>query len=122
MIDGLGVRHSIDAVSYITWLFLLEGATFGPFIYFLRRNQVIDHWRQRGLALVGGGLASAGAYGLVIYAMNNNPMAMVSALRETSVLMAALIGTLVLKEGFGKTRVGAAVLVAGGILIMNLPA
>ena len=71
---------------------------------------------------MGGALASAGAYGLVIYAMNNNPMAMVSALRETSVLMAALIGTLVLKEGFGKTRVSAALLVAGGILIMNLPA
>ena len=73
-------------------------------------------------ALVGGGLATAGAYGLVIYAMNSNPMAMVSALRETSVLMAALIGTLVLQEGFGKTRVSAALLVAGGILIMNLPA
>ena len=71
---------------------------------------------------MGGGLASTGAYGLVIYAMNSNPMAMVSALRETSVLMAALIGTLALKEGFGKNRVGAAVLVTGGILIMNLPA
>ena len=83
---------------------------------------MIEHWRQRGPALVGGGLATAGAYGLVIYAMNSNPMAMVSALRETSVLMAALIGTLVLKEGFGKTRVSAALLVAGGILIINLPA
>jgi len=122
VIDGLGVRHSFDAISYITWLFLLEGATFGPFIYFLRRKQVIEHWRQRGLALVGGGLASAGAYGLVIYAMNSNPMAMVSALRETSVLMAALIGTLILKEGFGKTRVSAAVLVTGGVFIMNLGA
>ena len=101
---------------------MLEGATFGPFIYFLRRKQVIEHWRQRGLALVGGGLASAGAYGLVIFAMNSNPMAMVSALRETSVLMAALIGTLILKEGFGKTRVSAAVLVTGGVFIMNLGA
>ena len=122
VIDGLGVRHSIDALSYISWLFVLEGATFGPFIYFLRRNQVIEHWRQRGLALVGGGLASAGAYGLVIFAMNHNPMAMVSALRETSVLMAALIGALVLKEGYGKVRVSAALLVVGGVLIMNLPA
>jgi drug/metabolite transporter (DMT)-like permease len=87
-----------------------------------KRKQVIEHWRQRGLALVGGGLASAGAYGLVIFAMNSNPMAMVSALRETSVLMAALIGTLVLKEGFGKTRVSAAVLVTGGVFIMNLGA
>ena len=101
---------------------MLEGATFGPFIYFLRRNQVIEHWRQRGPTLVGGGLATAGAYGLVIYAMNHNPMAMVSALRETSVLMAALIGALVLKEGYGKVRVSAALLVVGGVLIMNLPA
>ena len=122
VIDGLGVRHSIDALSYISWLFVLEGATFGPFIYFLRRNQVIEHWRQRGPTLVGGGLATAGAYGLVIYAMNHNPMAMVSALRETSVLMAVLIGALVLKEGYGKVRVSAALLVVGGVLIMNLPA
>ena len=43
VIDGLGVRHSIDPFSYISWLFFLEGGTFGPFIYFLRRNQVIGH-------------------------------------------------------------------------------
>ena len=122
VIDGLGVRHSVDALSYISWLFVLEGATFGPFVYLLRRNKIAGHWRQRGWALVCGGLASAGAYGLVIYAMNYNPMAMVSALRETSVLMAALIGALLLKEGYGKVRVTAALLVTGGVLIMNVAA
>lgn len=120
VIDGLGVRHSFDVVSYIAWLFLLEGVTFSPFVYLLRRQQLVEHWRQGGLTLVGGGLASVTAYGLVIYAMDSNPMAIVSALRETSVLMAALIGALVLKEGFDKIRLTAAVLVTAGVFIMNL--
>ncbi|MDH3413366.1 MAG: hypothetical protein OEM98_12890 [Gammaproteobacteria bacterium] len=47
-------------------------------------------------------------------------MAAVSALRETSVIFAALIGTIVLKERFSKLRIGAAVVVAAGVVLMNL--
>jgi drug/metabolite transporter (DMT)-like permease len=60
------------------------------------------------------------AYGLVIYAMSTNTMAMISALRETSVIIAVLIGGLMLKERHMLHRVCAAVTVVVGITIMNL--
>ncbi len=60
------------------------------------------------------------AYGLVIWAMSFAAMAAVSALRETSVIFAALIGTVLLKERFGLLRISAAVMVATGVMLMNL--
>jgi drug/metabolite transporter (DMT)-like permease len=60
------------------------------------------------------------AYGLVIWAMSISAMAAVSALRETSVIFAALIGTILLKERFGLLRVGSAIMVAAGVVLMNL--
>ena len=67
-------------------------------------------WR-RGLL---GGFCSVAAYAIVLWAMTRAPVAAVAALRETSVLFAAIIGTVLLKEGFGVARlVGAASVVAG---------
>ena len=74
--------------------------------------------RSKGNILFGS-IASSTAYGLVIFAMSLGTMAVVSSLRETSVIFAALIGTLLLKEPFGRQRIVATVLVALGILIMR---
>jgi drug/metabolite transporter (DMT)-like permease len=48
-------------------------------------------------------------------------MANVAALRETSVLFAALIGTVLLGESFGARRIAAAVVIAAGLILMNRP-
>jgi drug/metabolite transporter (DMT)-like permease len=63
---------------------------------------------------------SAIAYALVIWAMSLAPMAHVSALRETSVIIAALIGTRLMREPFGRRRVLAASLVALGIILLQM--
>ncbi len=60
------------------------------------------------------------AYAIVIYALTLSQMAHVSALRETSVIFAAVIGTLILKEPLGGKRIFAATLVAGGIILVAL--
>ena len=61
-----------------------------------------------------GGVASLGSYGIALWAMTRAPVATVAALRETSVLFAALLGTWLLKEPFGVQRAfGTAVIVAG---------
>ena len=73
-------------------------------------------WR-RGLI---GGAASLAAYGIVLFAMTRAPVAAVAALRETSVLFAALIGALWLKEGFGAMRLAGAASVAVGIAALKL--
>lgn len=116
--DGLGVRQANTAIGYIAWLFILE---FPVVLY-------VGHMRGRGLfknspktLMLGffGGIISALAYGLVIYAKEFSSLGIVSALRETSVLFAALIGVVLLGERPWKNRVFAAVIVVVGVLIIG---
>ena len=61
-----------------------------------------------------------GGYGLVIWAMSVTPMTYVSALRETSVIVAALIGTRLLREPLGAQRLLAASLVVIGVAVLHI--
>lgn len=117
--DGLGVRRAESALGYIGWLFFFEGYVF---FYIM--------WRQRkklgglsvsiyGLGLLGG-LFSAAAYGLVIYAKTLAPLGSISAVRESSVIIAALIGVIWLGERPWKLRVLSAAIVTTGILMLTL--
>ena len=98
---------------------MLEAVTFGLLIAFIRRQQLGGYVRCNWRSLLGGEIAAAEAYGLVIYVINSNTIAIVAALRETSVVMAALIGARLLKERFGPIRLAAAVMVTMGIILMN---
>ena len=70
--------------------------------------------------MIGGTIANVG-YGIAIYALVLGPMAHVAALRETSVLFGALMGTLLLGEPFGLRRVAAAGVIVTGLVMMNGP-
>ena len=70
--------------------------------------------------MIGGLIANTG-YGIAIYALVLGPMAHVAALRETSVLFGALMGTVLLGEPFGARRVVAAAVIVAGLLLMNGP-
>jgi len=119
VVDGIGVRLSGNTLSYWAW-----GAFLHIFIagfVALRRRQVLLQQSAR-VWLVGliGGLVSMSAYGLVLYAKNFAPLGAVSALRETSVIFASLIGFILLREGYWVPRLGAAVLMAGGVALVGL--
>ena len=120
LVDGLGVREGEVALSYIGWLFLINGLVFGLFVFVRRPAEMLSLWRNDTARVVGGGIAKAIAYGTVIFVMYYSPMAVVATLRETSVIMAALIGVYFLREPAGHLRIAAALLVAGGIIAMNL--
>lgn len=120
IVDGMGVRLSHSPLGYIGWLFLIDGWPIALAALYHRRGRVRVYLRSEWKHCVGGGLASVGAYGLVIFAMNTGAMAAVSALRETSVIIATAIGTLVLRERFGWRRILAAFTVTVGVLVMNL--
>jgi len=120
LVDGAGVRASGNAAGYVSWLIFLEGLPYLAFLY-LRRgppaaHYVMRRWR-RGIA---GGAASLAAYGIVLWAMTRAPVAAVAALREVSVLFAALIGTLALKEAFGWRRMAGAATVVAGVAALKL--
>jgi drug/metabolite transporter (DMT)-like permease len=124
--DGLGVRSAGPTfehrLSYIAWLCVVEGPWLLVLAIVIRPKTIWTHLRRtwwRGV--IGGTIANVG-YGIAIYALVLGPMAHVAALRETSVLFGALMGTLLLGEPFGVRRVAAAFVIVSGLVLMNGPA
>jgi drug/metabolite transporter (DMT)-like permease len=120
LFDGLGGRAAGDVLAYIAWLFVIDAVPFSVIVAFRYRRRLgpalAACWRPAAF----GGVLSVIAYGLVIWAMSLTPLAAVSALRETSVIIAALIGTRLLREPFGTRRVLAAGLVAAGVVLLQV--
>ena len=85
-----------------------------------RRQEWFAYLKDSPGSIAVGAVISGVAYGLVIYAMSLGAIALVSSLRETSVIFAALIGALFLKEPFGRQRVLAAITVAAGVVLLKL--
>ena len=119
IVDGLGVRTANNELSYIIWLFILEIVPIGIFMLITRRNQWFEYLRKNHKSVFFGGIASSLAYGLVVFAMSLGALAVVSSLRETSVVFASIIGAVVLREPFGFARFRAAILVAAGIIAIH---
>ena len=117
--DGIGARTVDDPLSFIVWLFALEALPTLLYLLVFQRSAWLQHLGNHKLPMLAGGLASGAAYALVIYTMSIGSLALVSALRETSVLFAALIGAFVLKEPFGKQRIIAACIVVIGVIIIH---
>jgi len=118
IIDGIGVRLSGNPAAYIGWLFILSPLPIASIAIIRRRGDAIVYIRNNWkLAVLAGGL-NLGSYGLSIWALSLAAMAHVSAMRETSVIIAALIGTQLLGESFGKRRILAAMVVATGVILI----
>jgi phosphonate utilization associated putative membrane protein len=117
LVDGSGVRASGNAMQYVALLFLIDGAPYFAIVMWQRRAALapsLAYMRQRWPIATLGSCASLGAYGIALWAMTRAPIASVAALRETSVLFAALIGVLMLKERFRFQRaLGTGVIVVG---------
>lgn len=120
VVDGLGVRLSGDAIAYTAWMCLIWGVLMPPVYVLLRdaRSLMRDH--KQTLVAVGGGLVSLIAYGIVVTAMSYGPMGPVSALRETSVVFAALLGRMFLKEELTVRRLFACAVIAAGAICLGL--
>ncbi|NQW00395.1 MAG: EamA family transporter [Rhodospirillales bacterium] len=120
VIDGLGIRSGASPWPYIAWLNFLEGVPITLWALSRRTPDIkpflVSSWKP---GVLGGSLALL-AYAAALYALNEGAMAHVSALRETSVLFATLIGALVLKEGFGWRRIVCALLITAGIFILQV--
>ena len=127
-VDGLGVRLAgptlPEVLSYVLWLFVLDGLPYPLLVWWRRgpegRAQVLRYARQRWPVAMLGGTASIGSYAIALWAMTRAPVASVAALRETSVLFATVLGTLLLKERFGLQRAAGAVVIVAGVMALRL--
>lgn len=117
MIDGLGARVSGDAVAYVAWVFVADGLIFTTVMLAWKGADILPRdGKSWGLGVFASA-ASYGSYAVAIWAMTFAPLAVVAALRETSILFAVLIGWLVFGERMtGEKALAAAVIVAGVIL------
>jgi drug/metabolite transporter (DMT)-like permease len=119
IVDGLGVRRAHDPWAYVALLFLLQGPAL-TVAAAVRRP--LSAWRDATTArrgLLAGALCVI-AYGIVLWAQTRAPLAEVAAIRETSVVFAALIGVAAFGEDFGRRRVAAAIVIATGIVLISL--
>lgn len=120
VVDALGVRATGSAMQYVATLFLFDGWPFA-LIVFARRNWTVGPYvRQRWPVCLGGAAASIGSYGVALWAMTQAPVATVAALRETSVLFAALLGVWFLKEVFTMRRAVGTLVIVSGVMALRM--
>jgi drug/metabolite transporter (DMT)-like permease len=120
LVDGIGARLSGSASGYIFAMTVLDGAVNCAYAAATRGAGVfprlVPAWRS-GLVL---GALSLASYWIAVWAFTKAPIALVAALRETSVLFAVLIAMIFLKERPGPARLAAAALITGGVVLMRV--
>jgi drug/metabolite transporter (DMT)-like permease len=121
LIDGLGVRRSGAPAAYTLWIFLVSGVPLAAWAMRTRGRAALSEYARRNwhFGLIGG-VGTAASYGLALWAMTVAPIAVVAALRETSILFGVIISGLLLKEPVGLARFAAACTIALGAAVLRL--
>jgi len=122
IVDGMGVRRAGEPgpLAYLLWLQAVEAVPFVAVTLALRWRDIPAFARRSGARGAVGGIMATFGYSLILWAYSLGAIAPIAALRETSVILAALIGTWFLGEPFGRRRLVAAGFVAAGVVVLNL--
>ncbi len=120
IVDGIGARLMGDGIAFTGWALAATALVYTPAILWMRGRGVMR--AERAVWISGGvaGLASYVAYSIAVWAMTQAPIALVTALRETSILFAVLIGWLLFSERMGAGKAVAAILIVGGAALTRL--
>ena len=120
VIDAQGVRSGSSQWSFIVWLFLLDWIGINAIALLTRGGrQFIASARAALWPGMGAGACSLASFSMALYGFSIAPVAYMSAMRETAVVFAALMGWWVLREGFGLRRTFAAIILAGGLSLLQ---
>ena len=120
LVDGTGVRLSGTALGYTLWSFFMNGFCLLSWSMVARRREASRYLRQHWHKGLLGGISTMGSYGLALWAMTQAPLAVVAALRETSILFGAIIALVLLKEKLIALRIVAACGIAAGAILLRL--
>ena len=118
--DGLGARVSGDPVAYVGWLLICAALFYTPVILALRGRSVLRATPRAWAIGLAAGAASFAAYAIVVWAMTRAPLALVAALRETSILFAVLIGWIAFGERMTAGKALAVCLIVAGVVLTRL--
>ncbi len=119
LVDGRGAQLSGNAHAYAVAFFVLNGAAMGIVGLIWQRDGLRAAVGIGWLIPLGGGVLSFVSYWVALWAMTKAPIALVAAVRETSVLFAAALGVVLLKEALVPGRIVAAVLVVAGLVLIR---
>lgn len=120
MIDGSGARVAGDAIAYVAWVFVADGLFFTLGMLAWKGTDILPRARKPWVVGFVASAASYGAYGISVWAMTIAPIALVAALRETSILFAVLIGWLAFGERMTRGKALAAVVIVSGVVLTRL--
>ncbi|QVQ50140.1 EamA family transporter [Spiractinospora alimapuensis] len=120
LVDGAGVRLADGSMAYATWLIFGHSVGFLGLALLIRRRKLFRQMRGVWWKGMLAGALSLVAYALVLWAQTVSALGAVAALRETSIIFGALIGTLFFRESFGRFRVVAAATVTAGIILLTV--
>ena len=120
VVDGLGARQAGSVLGFAVWLTIGHGVLTFIIAFIWKPREVWRVAKNNPLTGLAGGAMQISAYWIIVFALASAPMGMVSGLRETSVLFAAVISTFLLKEGFGVWRFFSAALITLGLVIGRL--
>jgi drug/metabolite transporter (DMT)-like permease len=118
--DGIGVRRSGAPAAYTLWIFLVASVPLALWAIRTRQAAIAHYVRQYWHFGLIGGIGTVASYGLALWAMTLAPIAVVAALRETSILFGTVISGLVLKERISVGRFVAAGTIALGAAVLRL--
>lgn len=119
LLDGLGARAAGTAVGFIAWMTVINAIVISAIVAILRPCTLKRVFTEGQRTLWLGGSASVLAYVLVVWAMTQAPIALVTALRETSTIFALVIGVIFLKERLTWAKILATSLTAFGVLLLR---
>jgi drug/metabolite transporter (DMT)-like permease len=120
IVDGQGARLSGNAFSYTGWMLLLTAVPIFLVSWFLRSGMVANYLRQNMVKGITGGACLVASYGIALWAMTRAPIALVAALRESSVIFAMLIAIYFLGERISGLRVLSVLLVVAGTIVIKV--
>lgn len=120
LLDGHGARISGDAVAYVAWEFVADGLIFSTIILGHGGRKVLPVQAKEWVMGAVASLASYASYAIAVWAMTRAPIAVVAALRETSILFAVLIGWLAFGERMNRGKALAVLLIAAGVVLTRL--
>jgi drug/metabolite transporter (DMT)-like permease len=118
VLDGLGVSRA-PVLAYIGWMFLLQSPGLPAIALLRRRRDLLTQMRRHLWPGLLGGLISLAAYSIVLWAQTSGMLAAVAALRESSIVFGALIGTVFFGERLGRHRIVMAAVVVIGVVVLS---